>query len=111
MDDAYEKIAIGEGLGVGSRPGDLPRDAGKRGREVVALFRRAGQLDAERPLGRRRPQLLEDLLSQGDDHVKRPALSGQRFSRSVTAYLARAAPTRRRSAREAFSATLGRSFA
>ena len=56
MDDADQEVPFAQRGLVRRRPRHLPRHAGECGGEVIFLLGRAGQLDAERALGLRRPR-------------------------------------------------------
>src|SRR5207244_2864692 len=64
VDDPDEQVPLAQRRLVGGRPGDLPGDAGECRGQAVLVLRRAGQLDAERALGLRSPEGIEDIRAE-----------------------------------------------
>ena len=70
VDHADQQVAFAQRRLAGAGAGDFPRHAGQCGGEVVFLLLRPRQLDPQRALGFRLPELLEDFLPQ---HLLRDA--------------------------------------
>jgi len=80
VNDADEEVALAEGLGIGSRPGDFPGYAGERGGEVVLGVSGPRQADAQRALGLRWGEFgAATRVVRGDDPgTVRPQAGGTR---------------------------------
>ena len=70
VDDTDEEVALAQGGLSGAGARDFPRHTGQSGRKVVFLLRGSRQLNAQRPLGLRLPELLKDFLPE---HLLRDA--------------------------------------
>ena len=64
VDDTDEEVALAQCRLVSAGARDFPRHTGQSGREVVFLLRGSRQLNAQRALGLRLPELPEDFLPE-----------------------------------------------
>lgn len=64
MERPHEEIALAQRRPIGCSPCHLPRHQGQRCRQVMVFCTGAGELDAERALGRRDGEVAANLFPQ-----------------------------------------------